>query len=202
MKRVKIEFHTFILCLSLPSSILRLRLNFIFSVRFNFYTQFLKFLNVYHLTLNFASIHNQQFSTLHYNSIFIFHIAVKTVQNKWNCRCYWRMFLWWLAKIIKFNGEWEVVVRWIEFGNRKSKITIPSTVRKTSEKWNIRKTKVTPQTLPSQRSRDNEIQLVYRAKFQSRGDTKKFLQGETVQKGFVFINGSVLQEMEIPEEHE
>ena len=53
-------------------------------------------------------------------------------------------FIWWLAEIIKFNGEWEVVVRWIEVGIRKSTIIIPSTIRKTSEKWNIRKTKVIP----------------------------------------------------------
>ena len=62
-------------------------------------------------------------------------------------------FLWWLAEIIKFNGEWEVVVRWIEFGNKKLTITIPSTIRKTSEKGNIRKTKVAPQSLPCKRSR-------------------------------------------------
>ena len=24
-------------------------------------------------------------------------------------------FIWWLAEIIKFDGEWKVVVRWIEF---------------------------------------------------------------------------------------
>ena len=111
-------------------------------------------------------------------------------------------FIWWPAEIIKFNEEWEVVVRWIEFGNRKSTITIPSTDRKTSEKWNIRKTKVTPQTLPCKRSRDNKIQLDYRAKFQSRGGTIRFLQGETMRKGFVFINDTVLQEMEILEEDE
>ena len=111
-------------------------------------------------------------------------------------------FIWWLAEIIKFDGEWEVVVRWIEYGNRKSTITIPSTIRKTSEKWNIRKTKVTPQSLPCKRSRDNKIQLDYRAKFQSRGDTIRFRQGDTVQKGFVFINDTVLQEMELLEEDE
>ena len=112
-------------------------------------------------------------------------------------------FIWWLAEIIKFNGEWEVVGRWIEFGNRKSiPITIPSTIRNTSEKWNIRKTKVTPQTLHCKRSRDNKIQLNCRAKFQSRGDTIRFRQRDTVQKGFVFINDTVLQEMEILEEDE
>ena len=80
--------------------------------------------------------------------------------------------------------------------------TIPSTIRKTSEKGNIRKTKVTPQSLPCKRSRDKKIQLDYRAKFQSRGGTIRFRQGDTVQKGFVFINGTVLQEMEILEEDE
>ena len=83
----------------------------------------------------------------------------------------------------QFYGGWEVVVRWIELGTRKSTITIPSTETKTSEKWNIRKTKVNPQTLPCKRSCDNKIQLDYSAKFQSRRDTKRFFQGDTMRKG-------------------
>ena len=56
-------------------------------------------------------------------------------------------YIWWQAEVIEFIGEWEVVVRWKEFGKEKSKIQINSTVRKTSEKWNVRKTKVTFQKL-------------------------------------------------------
>ena len=80
--RVKFESHAFILSLSLPSSILRVRLNFTLSVRLKFYTQFLKLLKAYHLTLNFASLHYQQFSFPHCNSVFNFHNAVETVRNK------------------------------------------------------------------------------------------------------------------------
>ena len=92
-------------------------------------------------------------------------------------------YIWWQAEVIEFIGEWEVVVRWKEFGKEKSKIQINSTVRKTSEKWNVRKTKVTSQTLtlPQKRRRANKILLDYQPKFQTRGDRVKFIQGEIKQ---------------------
>ena len=176
------------------------RLNFTLSVRLKFYTQFLKLLNAFHLHLNFASFHYQQFSIPHLLSKQFFTMLSKQFEINEFVDAIDECFIWWLAEIIKFNGEWEVVVRWIEFGNRKSTITIPSTIRKTS--WNIRRTKVTPQSSPCKRSHDNKIQLNYRAKFQSRGDTIRFRQGDTVQKGFVSINDTVIQEMEILEEDE
>ena len=110
-------------------------------------------------------------------------------------------YIWWQAEVIEFIGEWEVVVRWKEFGKEKSKIQINSTVRKTSEKWNVRKTKVTSQTLPQKRRRANKILLDCQPKFQSRGDRVKFIQGE-IKQGFVFINDTVLSEMKIFEEDE
>ena len=57
-------------------------------------------------------------------------------------------YIWWQAKIIEFIGDWEIVVRWKEIGKEKSKIQIKTTVRKTSEKWNVRRTEVTSQEVP------------------------------------------------------
>ena len=110
-------------------------------------------------------------------------------------------FIWWQAEKVRFNGEWEVVVRWIAFGKKIDNKHL-STVRNTSEKWNIRKKINPPQTLPYEKSRYNKIQLYFKANFQSRGDTIKFFQGEYVRKGFVFINGTVLLEMEVLGEDE
>ena len=111
-------------------------------------------------------------------------------------------FIWWQAEIFEFIGEWEVVVRWKEFEKEKSKIQIISSVRKTSEKWNVRKTKVTSQKLPQKRRRQNKILLDYQPKFQSRGDRVKFIQEGDIKQGFVFINDTVLSEMKIFEEDE
>ena len=33
-------------------------------------------------------------------------------------------YIWWQAEIIDFIGDWEIVVRWKEFGKEKSKIQI------------------------------------------------------------------------------
>ena len=52
-------------------------------------------------------------------------------------------FIWWLAEIIKFNREWEVSVRWIEFGNRKSTITIPSTTKVTPNHCPVKEAAIT-----------------------------------------------------------
>ena len=111
-------------------------------------------------------------------------------------------YIWWQAEIIEFIGEWEIVVRWKEFGKEKSKIQIKTTVRKTSEKWNVRKTKVTSQELPQKRRRANKILLDYQPKFQSRGDRVKFIQEGDIKQGFVFINDTVQNEMKIFEEDE
>ena len=111
-------------------------------------------------------------------------------------------YIWWQAEVIEFIGEWEVVVRWKEFGKEKSKIQINSTVRKTSEKWNVRMTKVTSQTLPQKRRRAIKILLDYQLKFQSRGDRVKFIQEGEIKQGFVFIIDTVLSEMKIFQEDE
>ena len=79
---------------------------------------------------------------------------------------------------------------------------INSTVGKTSEKWNVKKTKVTSQTLPQNRRRGNKILLDYQPQFQSRGDRVKFIQEGEIKQGFVFINDTVLSEMKIFEEDE
>ena len=75
-------------------------------------------------------------------------------------------------------------------------------MRKSSEKWNVRKTKVTSQTLPQKRRPANKILLDYQPKFQSRGDQVKFIQEGEIKQGFVFINDTVLSEMKIFEEDE
>ena len=75
-------------------------------------------------------------------------------------------------------------------------------MRKTSEKWNVRKTKVTSQTLPQKRRRANKLLLEYQPKFQSRGDRVKFIQEGEIKQGFGFINDTVLSEMKIFEEDE
>ena len=62
-------------------------------------------------------------------------------------------YIWWQAEIYELIGESEIADRWKEFGEEKSKIQINTTVRKTSEKWNVRKTKVTSQALPQKRRR-------------------------------------------------
>ena len=112
--------------------------------------------------------------------------------------CYIR----WQAEIIEFIGEWEIVVRWKEFGKEKSKIQIKTTVRKTSEKWIVRKTKVTSQELPQKRRRANKILLDYQRKVQTRGDRVKFIQEGDIKQGFVFIKDTVQSEMKIFEEDE
>ena len=70
-------------------------------------------------------------------------------------------------------------------------------MRKTTEKWNVRKTKVTSQTLPQKRRRANKILLDYQPNFQSRGDEVKFIQEGEIKQGFVLINDTVLSEMKI-----
>ena len=75
-------------------------------------------------------------------------------------------------------------------------------MRKTSEKWNVRKAKVTSQTLPQKRRRANKLLLEYQPKFQSRGDRVKFIQEGEIKQGFGFINDTVLSEMKIFEEDE
>ena len=110
--------------------------------------------------------------------------------------------LWWQAEIVEFIGEKELVDRWKEFGKQKSKIQINTTVRKTSEKWNVRKTKVTSQALPQKRRRAIKILLDYQLKFQSHGDRVNFIQEDDIKHGFVFNNDKVLSEMKIFEEDE
>ena len=110
--------------------------------------------------------------------------------------------IWWQAEIVEFIGEKELVDRWKEFGKQKSKIQINTTVRKTSEKWNVRKTKVTSQALPQKRRRANKILLDYQLKFQSHGDRVNFIQEDDIKQGFVFNNDKVLSEMKIFEEDE
>ena len=106
--------------------------------------------------------------------------------------------LWWQAEIVEFIGEKELVDRWKEFGKQKSKIQINTTVRKTSEKWNVRKTKVTSQALPQKRRRAIKILLDYQLKFQSHGDRVNFIQEDDIKHGFVFNNDKVLSEMKVP----
>ena len=109
-------------------------------------------------------------------------------------------YIWWQAELIEFIREWEVVVRWKEFGKKNSKILINSAVRKTSEKWNVRKTKVTSQTLPEKRRRENKDLLDYQPKFHSRGDRVKFIQEGVIKQEFVFIFDTVLSEIKVFEE--
>ena len=111
-------------------------------------------------------------------------------------------YIWWQAEKIEFIGESEIVVRWKGFGKEKSKIRINTTARKTSEKWNVRKAKVTSQVLPKKKKASQKILLEYQPKFQSRGDRVKFIQEGDIKQGFVFIHDTVLSEMKIFEEDE
>ena len=75
-------------------------------------------------------------------------------------------------------------------------------MRKTSDKRNVRKTKVTSQTLSQKRKRENKILHDYQLKIQSRGDKVEFFQEGEIKQGFVFINDTVLSEMKVFEEDE